>query len=530
MNPRVAVIGGGPGGLFVATLLRRRHPACEVVLFERNQAEDAFGFGVVFSDATLRRIDEADPVLRIALAEHGRHWERIEVWSRGERHGFSGNGMAAIHRQVLLRLLQENATAAGVDLRFGRLAPAVDELAKDYDLVIGADGTNSSVRDHLGEVGHTVETASAKFIWFGTTHLFDGLTFVHRASEHGNFAVHGYPISDHLSTFIVETDEQTWRRAGMDGFDISQPPGPSDVASQEYLEKLFAEDIGGASLVSNNSRWGNFRTRRTAQWYRDNVVLLGDAVHTAHFSVGSGTKMAMEDAVTLAEELADVFEGTRDLEEALNRYHTDRAKAVAKIQDAARPSLAWWERFGDYQQHLDPLTFTFHFFSRSIGIDKIEQRDPVFAHQVRSAWEAQHGTSCLRSSVPIGGVGPSLTRGCVLRESRETASEHSGAVHLVDGDDRPLDLSANPSNANVVPLVVAPDREEQVAAAITLLPTSGAVAIAGDHELTKHLLSEGARLNRGLTTILVGDYDDVAAETLLLSGRSDAVAVVGGHR
>jgi 2-polyprenyl-6-methoxyphenol hydroxylase-like FAD-dependent oxidoreductase len=359
----------------------------------------------------------------------------------------------------------------------------VDQLAANYDLVVGADGTNSVVRDHLGELGHTVETATAKFIWFGTKHVFDGLTFVHRVSEHGAFAVHGYPISDELSTFIVETDEETWRRAGMDEFDVSQPPGPSDKASQDFLEKLFAEDIGGASLVTNNSRWGNFRTRRTQHWYRGNVALLGDAVHTAHFSVGSGTKMAMEDAVTLAEQVASVFRGERDLESALSDYQEERAASVRKIQDSARPSLAWWERFGFYQRELDPLTFTFHFFSRSIGIAKIAQRDPALAEQVRGAWTARHGTEALTGR-----------------------------------------LLQSPPNA--VPLVLAPADERGLPEAIRTLPQHGAVVIDGPEELPKVLLSEEARLRRGLTTFLMGNYDEDAAETLLLSGRCDGVVTV----
>jgi len=497
MTSRIAVVGGGPGGLFLATLVRRHLPSAEVTLYERNQASDAFGFGVVFSDATLRKIDAADPVLHHALSDYGRHWELIDVWSRGERHGFAGNGMAAIHRKVLLRLLQENAAEAGVDLRFGHEAPPVDELAATYDLVVGADGTNSVVREHLGELGHTVETATAKFIWFGTTYLFDGLTFVHRVSEHGAFAVHGYPISDELSTFIVETDEDTWRRAGMDEFDVSQPPGPSDTASQDFLEKLFAEDIGGASLVTNNSRWGNFRTRRTQRWYRDNVVLLGDAVHTAHFSVGSGTKMAMEDAVTLAEHIAAVSRGEEDLESALSSYQEERAASVGKIQDAARPSLAWWERFGFYQRELDPLTFAFHFFSRSIGVAKIAQRDPELVEQVRGAWSARHGAKALLTTLEV--------------------DEHGTAVEM------PRYLHAPPTS---IPQVEAPRDELCLAEAIRALPESGAVVIGGPQELPKVLLSEEARLRRGLTTFLAGDYDADAAETLLLSGRCDGVVAV----
>jgi 2-polyprenyl-6-methoxyphenol hydroxylase-like FAD-dependent oxidoreductase len=311
---RVAVVGAGPGGLFLATLLRRQLPALTVTVFERNRRTDAFGFGVVFSDATLRTIDEADPVLRDALATHGRHWTRIDVWSQDERHSFDGNGMAAIHRKVLLGELQAGADAAGVDLRFGAEAPPLEVLERDFDLVIGADGTNSGVRRELearADLGHHVDEAGAKFIWFGVEHLFPGLTFLHKASEHGNFAVHGYPISDELSTFIVETDEATWRAAGLDGFDVSQSAGRSDAFSQKYLEELFADQINGARLVANNSRWGNFRTRRTRQWYHDRVVLLGDAVHTAHFSVGSGTKMAMEDAVVLADQLGGADRGDR---------------------------------------------------------------------------------------------------------------------------------------------------------------------------------------------------------------------------
>lgn len=507
----VAIVGGGPGGLFLASLLKRQRPELEVTLYERNQRTDAFGFGVVFSDATLRNVDAADPVLRNALRDRGRHWDRIDVWSKGEEHGFAGNGMAAIHRKILLQELQRNAEESGARLLFGSEAPPLEELRRDHDVVVGADGTNSAVRRQLEaevDLGHEIEVASAKFIWFGTTHLFDGLTFVHRVSEHGNFAVHGYPISDELSTFIVETDEDTWRRSGLDAFDVDQPPGPSDTATQRYLEELFAEDIPGAHLVANNSRWANFRTRRTRRWTHGTVALLGDAVHTAHFSVGSGTKMAMEDAVALAGQLTAVAGGERDLPSAMAAYEEERQPSVDRIQSAARPSLAWWEHFGEYQQAFDPLTFTFHFFSRSITIDKIAQRDPELAAQVREAWLAQHGAPALETTVEAKG-GARLSRSLTLGEvSGRTAT-------IGDGD-----------GALEVPVVVV-DEDAPSTVPIDELPSAGAVLVSGGPGRQRNLVSEEARLRRGLTTIVTGPdlVDPAAGETLILSGRADAVAV-----
>lgn len=514
---RVAIVGAGPGGLFLASLLRQQVPDLSVTVFERNQRSDAFGFGVVFSDATLKAIDEADPVLRDALATHGRHWDRIDVHSRGERYSFGGNGMAAIHRRVLLRELQDGADAAGVDLRFGTEAPPLEQLEADFDVVVGADGTNSVVRRELearGDLGHRVEVAGAKFIWFGARHLFPGLTFLHRESEHGTFAVHGYPISDELSTFIVETDEDTWRAAGLDRFDVTQPPGPSDEDSQAYLEKLFADDIDGAALVANNSRWGNFRTRRTEHWYRDRVVLIGDAVHTAHFSVGSGTKMAMEDSVVLAAALARVARGEEDLAPALASFQDVRAASVAKIHAAAGPSLSWWEHFGFYQRELDPLTFAFHFFSRSIGVDRIARRDPELVEQVRSAWRAAHGTDALASAVDLVDAD-----GGPVRAPRLLA---------LDGLDTPEGPTVTVSGAGgslTIPLVRAPHDEGGLASVVATLPATGTIGVTGDDDLARDRLAEEARLRQGLTVVAVRPgIDDAGAETLVLSGRADAVA------
>src|SRR3954466_6453779 len=295
---RIAVIGGGPGGLFAAALAKRADPSRSVTVFERNRAEDTFGFGVVFSDATLAGIDEADPVLRTALTEHGVHWDPIEVRLHGERFRCGGNGMAAVERRTLLGLLQQRAIQVGVDVRFSTEADPDELLAAGYDLVVAADGANSRLRDRFADVfGPSADTATAKFVWLGTTYPFTGLTFVHERGPHGVFAVHGYPIGNGVSTFIVETGEDAWRAAGLDEFDVTQPPGPSDEKTKTYLQDLFAEQIDGHALLANNSRWGNFRTRGPRRWRHrvrgTAIALLGDAAHTAHFSVGSGTKMAM---------------------------------------------------------------------------------------------------------------------------------------------------------------------------------------------------------------------------------------------
>ncbi|WBL19565.1 FAD-dependent monooxygenase [Citricoccus sp. NR2] len=504
MTIRIACIGGGPGGLFFSTLMKRHLPEADVVLFERNQAGDAFGFGVVFSDATLRKITDADPVLDNALTSDGTHWDTLQVWLKGERHSFTGNGMSAIHRKTLLSALQETASEAGVEMRFGSVVSSLEDL-KEFDLIVAADGANSNTRRLVGakELQHKEAQASAKFIWFGTTYMFDGLTFLHRQSEHGNFAAHAYPISDELSTFIVEADEQTWRNAQLDEFDVSQPPGISDMKSKKYIEELFAEDLQGHEVVTNNSRWGNFRTRTSGRWFHDNVVFLGDALHTAHFSVGSGTKMAMEDAIVLARSVAD---HPKDLPAALEEYEKIRMPEVAKVQNAARPSLSWWEHFGRYYNSLAPLQFTFHFVSRSISIEKVRQRDPELVAAVEKEWHDEHGHAPLLTPVTLAGV----------NFTGRLLSLHEGTM---TNDDERL-----PLDALDLTILEAPDHEEQLGSIMATLPTSGTVLVRGGTPLTRRLISEEARLSRNLTTIIAEPTDEEAATTAVLSGRADAVA------
>ncbi len=504
-NMRIAVIGAGPAGLLLATLVARDLPSATVDLFERNGADEAFGFGVVFSDATQRGVDAADSALRTTLDAHGVRWDAIEVRLKDEIHSFAGNGMGAVLRKDLLAQLQQAAADAGVNLHFRHPVDLAD--LRGYDIVAAADGANSRTRQAIGEdvLGTSFDYATAKFIWFATDHSFDGLTFLHQHVEGlgdvpGVFAAHAYPIGKGLSTFIVETDEATWRAAGLDDFDLTTPPGPSDEHSRRRLEEIFAPLIDGAQLIGNNSRWGNFRTVRSERWHAGNVVFLGDAVHTAHFSVGSGTKMAIEDAIALAEA---IVAHPDDTGAAFTAYESVRQPAVARIQNAARPSLSWWENFGSYYHAFEPWQFAFHFFSRSLPTAKIARRDPAAAEEPQQEWVRRHGAPALASPLVLeSGTGDRL----------ELAARLIPRADLAD-----------------VAVLEAPLDEEDLDAAIRSVFDSPdaprAALVTGGTPLTRQLASEAIRLRHGASAVIhEPDCDDDRALTLVLSGRADAVA------
>ncbi|GLY06642.1 FAD-dependent monooxygenase [Actinoplanes sp. NBRC 101535] len=520
---RIAVLGGGPGGLFAATLAKASDPTREVTVFERNRADDTFGFGVVFSDATLAGIHAADPVLRDALGDHGVHWDPIEVRLYGERFRCAGNGMAAVERRTLLKLMRQRAAAAGVTLRFATAMAPDDLLAAGCDLVVAADGANSQLRDRFAETFEpSAETATAKFIWLGTTYPFEQLTFVHERGPHGVFAVHGYPIGGGVSTFIVETDEETWRRAGLDEFDVTQPPGPSDERSRRYLEDLFAGQLDGHRLLVNNSRWGNFRTRSAARWHHrvgpTAIALLGDSAHTAHFSVGSGTKMAMEDAIALVAALDTVG----DVDAALGAYESVRQPQVAKIQGSARPSLSWWEHFGRTHDALPPWQFAYHFFTRFLTDAKLRRRDAGFVAAAHDAWQAAHGAEPLDSPIEI--AGRHLPTRLVTVDDQ--------AIRLPGGA---LPLSAAPATDGAWVLdVPAPASEGDLTAVLESLAkgvTAGAalISVRGGTALTRRLICEEARMTHHTPVLTLGITDRDAALTELLSGRTDLIGVRSGE-
>ncbi|UYY81177.1 bifunctional salicylyl-CoA 5-hydroxylase/oxidoreductase [Arthrobacter sp. YA7-1] len=378
---KIAIVGGGPGGLYFAALMKQLDPSHKITLWERNAASDTFGFGVVFSDETLGGIGNADPAVAEYMSRRFARWSDIDIHFGGETVTVGGQGFAAMSRKELLELLQRRCAELGVDLRFQTLAPAVEELEANYDLVLAADGINSQIRaKYADSFAPTLDLRPNKFMWLGTDQVFEAFKFFVKETEWGLMQIHGYPYSDEGSTFIVEMHEDVWRAAGFDetATDVF-PPGVSDEKAIAKIRTIFAEELDGYEVLSNNSKWINFTTVRNESWRHNNVVLLGDAAHTAHFSIGSGTKLAMEDSLALAACLHE----HPDVESALSAYETERRPVVASTQRAAQASLEWFERIAQYKGQ-DPTQFAFNLLTRSRRItqENLRLRDPEFADAV----------------------------------------------------------------------------------------------------------------------------------------------------
>lgn len=379
---RVAVIGGGPGGLYTAALLKRLDPTREVTVWERNAPDDTFGFGVVLSDETLGGIEHADPVVYAALQNHFTRWDDIDIVHRGTRQTSGGHGFAALGRQRLLEILHDRCRDLGVELRFRSEAPYPAWLAETYDLVVAADGVHSTTREAYTHVFRPhVASHQCRYIWLAADFAFDAFRFEIAETEHGVMQLHGYPYAADASTVIVEMREEVWQAAGF-----------ADLDEQESVErcaKIFAEALRGRPLKSNKSAWTTFRTVVNERWSHDNIVLLGDAAHTAHFSIGSGTKLAVEDALALVACLAE----QPDIASALSAYEEERKSVVASTQRAARASLEWFENLGLYLDQR-PRQFAFNLLTRSRRVthDNLRLRDTHFTEAVERDFGCPPGT------------------------------------------------------------------------------------------------------------------------------------------
>ncbi len=371
---RIAVVGGGPGGLYFSALVKQLGSDHEVTVWERNAPDDTFGFGVVLSDETLGGIEHADPAIFERMQECFARWDDIDVHLPGSGVVTSGgHGFAAMSRRKLLQILQDRCRALGVDLRFRTEAPEIRELASSYDLVLGCDGVNSAIRSAYADTFQpSVEFRRCRYMWLGTDLVFDAFKFHILQTPYGIIQIHGYPYDRTGSTFIVEMADEVWQRAGF--ADVPLKPGQSDESSIKKVKQLCAGILAGHQVFANNSKWLSFATVRNEHWRHDNVVLLGDAAHTAHFSIGSGTKLAMEDALSLAACLHEL-----PLSEALDGYEAERKQVVLSTQRAAQASLEWFEHIAQYV-HQEPEQFAFNILTRSrrVTYENLRLRDPEF--------------------------------------------------------------------------------------------------------------------------------------------------------
>ncbi len=370
---RIAVVGGGPAGLYFALLMKRDWPALSVDVFERNQPDDTFGFGVVFSDQTLDTFKAADAESYAAIRDNFAYWDDIEIHFKGDTFRVPGNGFCGCSRRSLLMLVQARARELGVNLHFGEEIADIETLKRDYDLVVGADGINSRVRENWRErFQPQTDLRPNHFTWMGSTRPFDAFTFFFKETEHGLFIAHCYQYEAGRSTWVLETDPETFAKAGLGEMDEAQ--------SAAFLECVFAEELEGHKLITNRSLWRNFPMIRCRNWVVENVVLIGDAKATAHFSIGSGTKLAMEDAIALHKAMG---QAKLDVAAGLKLFETQRREEVEKTQHAADVSLVWFEelkRFWDFE----PLRFAFGLMTRSKAItyDNLALRAPEMVEAV----------------------------------------------------------------------------------------------------------------------------------------------------
>ncbi len=371
---RINIIGGGPAGMYFAILMKQADAAHEITVYERNGPDDTFGWGVVFSGKTLTNLRAADEPTHREITGAFAAWDNVDVVHGQEKISIHGNSFSGISRLQLLKILQRRCETLGVELKFRNEIADLEGLRGSCDLLVAADGVNSTARkQYAAHFSPSLDVRPNRYIWYGTNRLFHGLTLTFRENEAGVFAAHSYKFNDTTSTFIIECDPETWQRADFSTL--------SDQETRAYLERVFAPDLETHSLLSNNSKWINFLLVKNENWFFENLVLIGDALHTAHFSIGSGTKLALEDAIALFQ----CFENTPDVSSALKEFETNRQPVIDEYQAAAYDSMRWFENARDYM-NLSTIELAFALMTRSGRVDMaaLRRRDPNFV----SAYEA----------------------------------------------------------------------------------------------------------------------------------------------
>jgi len=377
---KINIIGGGPAGLYFAILMKKANGAHQITIYERNGPDDTFGWGVVFSGKTLANLRAADEVSHAEITREFEAWDNVDVVHRDGKVSIHGNSFSGIARLQLLKILQRRAEELGVDVEFHSEIHDVEALRQDCDLLLAADGVNSTVRLRYAErLQPELDVRANRYIWYGTGQLFHGLTLTFRENNAGVFAAHSYKFNRTTSTFIVECDPLTWENAGFETMNADQ--------TLDYLGEVFTQDLNGHKLLSNNSKWINFLLVKNRNWFYENVVLIGDALHTAHFSIGSGTKLAMEDAIALA----DSFQQTSNVSEALAHFAETRRPVIEDYQSAAFESMRWFENAASYM-HLSPMELAYLLMTRSgrVTYHDLKRRSPEFINQYQSATDL-HG-------------------------------------------------------------------------------------------------------------------------------------------
>ena len=376
---RINIIGGGPAGLYLAILMKKADASHEINVYERNGPDDTFGWGVVFSGKTLANLREADADSHAEITKSFQAWDNVDVVHGADKISIHGNSFSGIARIRLLKILQARATQLGVQVHFHSEINDLEKLRADADLLVAADGVNSTVRRHYESLfGPSLDFRPNRYIWYGTSQLFHGLTLTFRENDAGVFAAHSYKFNDTTSTFIVECDPHTWTNAGFDKFD--------DEQTRTYLGEVFKQDLKGQPLLTNNSKWIQFLLVRNTRWCVDNVVMLGDALHTAHFSIGSGTKLALEDAIALAGCLKEAD----SVSDALSQFETSRRRVIEDYQAAAFESMTWFENVREYM-HLSAVELAFSLMMRSgrLSYEDLKKRDPEFIRRYEESSGSQ---------------------------------------------------------------------------------------------------------------------------------------------